>query len=125
MGLFDKVNLMKLKTAGENLKNKVKDAIGDELLNINKTNYTIPIDYASFPTLNATIINLSEKDVTNYKRCTINYTKVLPDEMNNYITLIENNGYKRHNNVRFDKDNTYIIMEYSDHLLTLVFHIKK
>ena len=52
------------------------------------------------------------------------YHNLSEDLVNNYRNKIINNGYEQATSVRYEKGNTYIIVDNNDDVLTLVYHIK-
>ena len=57
----------------------------------------------------------------------MDFTHVSDQEISDYISKITSLGYIKGSDVRYDKGNTYIIIEYSPRskYLKLVFHIKR
>ena len=56
----------------------------------------------------------------------MDFYSVTEQEVENYRNQIRGEGYVQNTDVRFDKENTYIIVDYSSGSdLNLVFHIKK
>ena len=84
----------------------------------------VPEEYLDFPQFEGTITDLSTKKIDKYHRCTIDYKDVTVDAVNAYKVRITDAGYIKGSDVRYDKDNTYIILEYEDTCLHLVFHVK-
>ena len=105
-----------LKKGVENLEEKVGNA--------EKRNYEVPEKYSDFPAFEGTITSLNEKSTSNYERCTIDYSNISVEDLNNYIDVVINNGYVKNSKVRYDKSNTYIIIEPKSNNLHVVFHIK-
>ena len=85
---------------------------------------TVPEEYLSFPQFEGTIAELSTKKIDKYHRCTIDYKNVTTDKINAYKVSIIDAGFVKGSDVRYDKDNTYIILEVNDTDLHLVFHVK-
>ena len=133
MGLFD--NLVKafndsglkdgISEVGKELE-KTVNTVGSELnnLNGNKTVKTVPSEYSHFPQFNCLIKDVTTKNIDKYHRCTIDYKDVTEDQVNAYISKIEEVGFKKGSDVRYDRDNTYIILEKDIPSLHLVFHVK-
>ena len=55
----------------------------------------------------------------------MNFYNVTEQEVSDYISKINSLGYIKGSNVRFDKGNTYIIVDKNYGDLNLVFHIKR
>lgn len=55
----------------------------------------------------------------------MNFYNVTDREVEDYIYKLRTLGYERGSNVRFDKGNTYIIVDNGSSSLNLVFHIKR
>ena len=142
MGLFDMFKNID-KDAINKLGKEVMDGLQDaanSVKNYNNENPTstkettqntevandISSEYSEFPTLGKKTSDISYKNESNYKRCTMQYYNVTKQEIEDYIAKIESLGYVKGSRVRYDKGNTYIIVDdeaYCD--LELVFHIKK
>ena len=105
MGFFDK-----LQKIGKALQSNIKDMS--------------PI-YNKFPQFDGKLASLYEKDTPKYMRCTMDYRSVSSLDFENYIYQITEAGFIQESNIRYEKENTYIIVEYSNRMLHLVFHIKK
>ena len=86
--------------------------------------FTIPNEYQNFPVFDGAIIDLTTKKTDKYERCTMKYHNLSEDLVNNYRNKIINNGYEQATSVRYEKGNTYIIIDNNDDVLTLVYHIK-
>ncbi len=87
----------------------------------------IPVEYQFFPVFEKEIKQrIQERKTDKYTRCTIDYNHVSQEESDNYISIVENYGYEKATKVRYDKGNTYIIIEYHPIVkrLHIVFHIK-
>ena len=85
---------------------------------------TVPQDYLVFPQFEGTISEISTKKIDKYHRCTIDYKNVTEEAVKAYIEKIESVGFKKGSDVRYDRDNTYIILEPNVPTLHLVFHVK-
>lgn len=136
MGLFDS-----LKKIGENLGKEIENAVGsdtfknmkDSVMNGNgekpfsaqKETKEIPAEYSEFPKFRDVVTELSTKETPKYIRCTMEFSDSTPQEISDYIAKITSLGYVRGSNVRFDKGNTYIIVDDECGYLHLVFHIKR
>ena len=136
MGLFDNIKKM-----GENLGKEIEKGLNsDAVKNIknavtnatsagNKANSQsskeIPSEYSEFPKFRDITTDLSTKETEKYTRCTMNYRNVTDNEVSEYISKINSLGYVKGSDVRFDKGNTYIIVDSNCGDLNLVFHIKR
>lgn len=129
MGFFN--NLAKL---GEEIKNSeamkgIKDSFkdmdndlrGSSIVNTN----TIPEKYVDFPKFEGTLTSVKIKDENNYERCTMQYENINISDYDNYLNVVTNAGYEKKTKVRYEKGNTYIIIDVSNNHLELVYHIKK
>lgn len=83
--------------------------------------------YINFPKLDKKIKSINENITSNYDRLTMDYSDVSYLEFEMYERNVENYGFEKNSKVRYDKDNTYIILEHNEKRQTLhvVFHIKK
>ena len=135
MGLFDNFvkNVVK-NTIGEEEANKLGDKI-KEFANENKEAFNsatsnvsggkeIPSDYSHFPAFDKPVDKLSTKNESKYKRCTMDIYSAKEEDIDAYREKIESLGYKKMTNVRYEKDNEYIIVESTGSGLHLVFHIR-
>lgn len=135
MGLFDS-----LKKLGEDLGKEIEKGVNSEAFKSVKDTLTnvgasvsnnasqsreIPQEYMGFPKFRETVKNLSTKETPNYTRCTMDFSNVSQDEVDAYTTQLTQLGYVKNTAVRYDKGNTYIIVDYAYGELNLVFHIKK
>lgn len=84
----------------------------------------IPSRYSEFPVFNGIISSLNDKSTPNYVRCTIDYRNTTSTDITNYVNEVISNGYVKNSNVRYDKNNSYIIIEENGNNLHLVYHIK-
>lgn len=129
MGLFDKLAKFGSDLAKSEIRKKIGEEIDkvlpDEIKNVSSSKYTIPSKYSEFPVFDGSIDSLSEKDELKYERCTLDYYNVNNNSFESYVTKVVSLGYKKNTNVRYDKDNKYIIIDYKSNHLHLVFHIKK
>lgn len=107
----------------EDLKKFGKD-IGITSGSTNSEPKKVPEDYMSFPQFEGTIKDLSTKKIDKYHRCTIDYKDVTEDQVNAYVVKMIDAGFTKGSDVRYDKDNTYIILEKDVPNLHLVFHVK-
>ena len=90
----------------------------------NTNNYGIPTEYSHFPVFEGKINNVDTKKTDKYQRCSLKYYPVTVDQVNNYINRITSEGYVKASNVRYEKNNEYIIAEDKGSSLRLVFHIR-
>lgn len=108
----------------------VKDA-SDGIRSFSETNTStqkakeIPEQYEDFPKFRDVVTELSTTETDKYIRCTMDFVDATEQEVSNYISKINSLGYVRGSNVRFDKGNTYIIVDTQNGGLNLVFHIKR
>ena len=84
----------------------------------------IPAEYAEFPRFREVVTDVSTKETDKYIRCTMNFQDATEQEISDYISKITSAGYVKGSNVRYDKGNTYIIVE-ENYGLNIVFHIKR
>ena len=84
----------------------------------------IPEEYQEFPKFESKIDDLYIKKIDKYHRCTIDYYNVTDESVNKYISLIEEKGFRKGSDIRYDKNNTYIILEHIKDKLHLVFHVR-
>lgn len=135
MGLFDS-----LKKLGEDLGKEIEKGVNsdafksvkDTLANVGASvsnnasqGREIPEEYMGFPKFRETVKELSTKETPNYTRCTMDFSNVSQDEVEAYTTQLNQLGYVKNSPVRYDKGNTYIIVDYAYGELNLVFHIKR
>ncbi len=119
MGLFD------------DLKNIVANAMGAERVGFadddNTKETKIPEEYAEFPRFEKYTRRVNTKNTSSYTRCTMEFRNITQEEVDNYIDKIKLAGYSQGSKVRFDKGNTYIIVDYRETYdgLEIVFHIKR
>ena len=85
----------------------------------NNDKYTIPEEYKEFPVLPGVIYHLNTKKTDKYQRCTIKYNNL----SENVVTQYKNKIVKA-TDVRYEKNNTYIIVDFNGSDLELVYHIK-
>ena len=135
MGLFDS-----LKKLGEDLGKEIEKGVNSEAFKSVKDTLTnvgasvsnnvsqsreIPQEYMGFPKFRETVKNLSTKETPNYTRCTMDFSNVSQDEVDAYTNQLTQLGYVKNSPVRYDKGNTYVIVDYAYGELNLVFHIKR
>ena len=63
-----------------------------------------------------------EAKTNKYNRLTITYKGTIKDE---YISALRDNGYQEGSKVRYDKGNTYVIVEPTGSNTKIAYHIKK
>ena len=131
MGLFDRLIKKAVSTATNtitdtiientvkpNVEKVVKDSLG-----IEEVKYDIPSVYASFPVYSGSMVSKPvETNTSKYTRLTINYAGSIDNE---YVNTLLSNGYIKGSNVRYDKENTYVILEADGSNTRVVYHIKK
>lgn len=133
MGLFDNIVKQASKFVSNAIEDKVFDNFADSVknnLNIdnNKTtstlqNYTIPERYNHFPKYIGTIVEKPvERETNKYTRITIRYSGSPSSE---FISSLAQNGFIKGSSVRYDKGNTYIIVDDLGNKTEIVYHIKK
>lgn len=83
----------------------------------------VPTKYSDFPNYNGKIKNAPKETVTDkYSRLTILYKGSPKKE---YYDLLNMMGYVQGSDVRFDKDNTYVIVEKIGFNTKIAYHIKE
>ena len=119
MGFFDK-----LKNIGKAIKSNIPGDIKDGINHISKdfnkdissnidsssAENTIPDKFNKFPSFDGEISHVSEKETPSYILCAYEITRA---------------GYIQQSNDRYEKENTFIIVEYIEKTLHIVFHINK
>lgn len=89
----------------------------------NSSNVDIPLKYSNFPTYPGNIKKEPQETVTDkYCRLTIFYKGSPKKE---YFDLLNMMGYLQGSDVRFDKDNTYVIVEKIGFNTKIAYHIKE
>ena len=135
MGLFD--NLVKsvsdlakteeAKKLKENLQSVAKNLDVNENAagGSSSSNYSIPEEYSHFPVFNGKIGELITKKEEKYKRCSMDYYNAEAADIDAYIKTIEEAGYEKKTDVRYEKNNEYIIVDRAaDSGLNIVYHVK-
>lgn len=94
---------------------------------VNLTEETIPLNipskYSEFPNYSGKIKTAPKETVTEkYSRLTIFYKGSPKKE---YYDLLNMMGYVQGSDVRFDKDNTYVIVEKIGFQTKIAYHIKE
>ncbi len=139
MGLFDSL----LKKATKAVSNTLLDEIGNTIkdnLNINQTinnesthnipnttntskTYEIPEKYNEFPKYPGQIIKKPvERTTDKYIRITLRYNGTPSAD---YISTLLQAGFVQGSSVRYDKNNTYVIVDNLGKQTEIVYHIKK
>ena len=136
MGLLDS-----LKKLGDNISKEIEKGVNSEAFKsvkdtlanvsasvsnaVNPQEKEIPQEYMGFPKFKETVKNLSTKETPDYTRCTMYFSDGSRDDLEAYTNQLEQLGYVKNSLVRYDKGNTYIIVDYAFEKLILVFHIKR
>ncbi len=145
MGLFDS-----LKKIGEDIEKEIEKGINSEgfkdfknamegavkdasngIRSFTETNSSaqnlkaIPEAYREFPTFREGAPYLKTTETEKYIRCTMEYPNASDQEISEYVSKINSLGYVKGSEVRYDKGNTYIIVDTENGGLNLVFHIKR
>jgi hypothetical protein len=108
--------------------NEIKNTTG---INTEQSNSSsgkeVPSEYSEFPRFSKNPDDITTKETEKYTRCSMTFYSATAEEIQNYASQIESLGYTKNTKVRFDKGNTYIIVDDdpSNGDLNLVFHIKK
>ena len=131
MGLFDRFITKAVRTATNTITdtiidNTVKPAAQQTVkdsLGIKDVKYDIPSTYSDFPEYPSSMTSKPYETKTDkYTRLTITYSGNIKSEYEN--TLLAS-GFSRGSNVRYDKGNTYVIVESLGSNTKIVYHIKK
>lgn len=150
MGLFDSLkNITKgdldnlTKKIADNIEGVANDIVGGVASDIKKVtdNYSskeaaapyqenkkeIPAIYSDFPKFSKNPDDFITKETDKYTRCSMTYNNVTNEEIQSYIMRVQSQGYYKGSKVRYDKSNTYIIIDNNppSGALNIVFHIKK
>jgi len=97
--------------------------IGFENRQRNLSNYTVPEKYKFFPTYDGTLRSLpQERNTYDYDRLTLLYEGTISE---NFLDKLYFEGFHKATDVRYDKDNTYIIVEGNGFVTKIAYHIKK
>lgn len=129
----------KLKNIGKAIKSNIpgdikegidhisKDFNKDISSNIDSTSIenTIPDKFNKFPNFDGKISHVSEKETPSYISCALTYENVSSLDFEDYLYEITRAGYIQQFNDRYEKENTFIIVEYTDNTLHTIFHINK
>ena len=101
------------------LKKKAEEYIGSEL---SSNNSNIPLKYSDFPVYHGEIkTQPTETKTPKYSRLTILY-KGKPNK--EFLEQLNMMGYIQGSDVRYDKDNTYVIVEKIGFNTKIAYHIK-
>ena len=128
MGLFDKLvkevaNRVVDKAIVPEVKRSVNESLGKSIKSVS---YDIPGEYSEFPEFSG---NMSQRptivNTDKYKRVTLHYDNVSSGMISEYQNVLQDNGYTRGSNVRFDKGHTYVIVEEDGTNLKIAYHVKK
>ena len=128
MGFFNNIIKQFAKNVSQNIENEIKQTISNSLgIQTQPTNtttkFSIPEKYNMFPKYEGTLIEKPIETETNkYCRVRLIYKNKLNPE---FISTLLQNGFVKGSDVRYDKDNTYIIIENSTRKTEIVYHIKK
>lgn len=106
-----------------NITNEVRDTINENKPK-QESRYKVGEKYLHFPQFDGVLDDVSEKKESTYERCTMDYYHATNEEIDKYANEVVEKGYKKMTNVRYEKDNEYIIIENRNNYLHLVFHIK-
>ena len=88
-----------------------------------ENNINIPLKYSDFPLYNGKIFSKPvETSTDNYDRLTMFFKGTPSFE---FISLLKSSGYEQNSDVRFDKDNTYVIVERYGNRTKIAYHIKR
>lgn len=113
MGLFDHLIKEVITSA--------TDAIKPNLFK--EINEPIPSTYNMFPSYPGDLVEKPKETATDkYTRLTLRYRGAPLQE---YYDLLFRSGYTRGTDVRYDKDNTYIIVEEVGKDTKIAYHIKR
>ena len=86
----------------------------------------IPNEYSEFPRFPVKANQVNETKTHNYHRVSMYYFNYDSEQLKEYISRIGSDGYIQSTKVRYDKGNTYIIVdEMNGGTLNIVFHIKR
>ena len=122
MGLLDRLINSAIDAAANKLDEKLQNTIENKFGG-NKKEYTLPEEFSFFPKYEGTIVNGPERKSTEkYERITV-FFEGLPN--NEYISQIQENGFYKASDVRYEKGNTYIIVDTNRGYTKIAYHIKK
>ena len=134
MWFFDKLKNIG-KAVKSNIPGDIKDGINHITEDFNKDIYsnidnssienTIPDKFSKFPSFDGKISHISKKETPLYISCALTYENVSSLDFEDYLYEITRAGYIQQSNDRYEKENTFIIVEYTEKTLHTVFHINK
>ena len=134
MSFFDKLKRI-INAINSNIPKDIKSSINnitkdldDDISNsINKSEEkkSIPNIYSDFPIFDGEITKISEKSISKYTRCILDYENISSLDFEDYLYDITRAGYIQESNIKYAKKNTYIIVVYSQTSLHIIFHINK
>ena len=102
------------------LKKKAEEYITGET---SSNTIDIPLKYSDFPVYSGSIKTAPQETITDkYSRITIFYKGAPKKE---YYDLLNMMGYVQGSDVRFDKENTYVIVEKIRNMTKIAYHIKE
>ncbi len=135
MGLFDKL-VKEVKGAlnsdeVQKFKADVQNFVDNDIKNVvpqsnssSSNGKTIPEEYSHFPVFESELGGVRTKKEAKYKRCTMEYYKATKEEIEAYRKKIQDAGYEKMTDVRYEKDNEYIIVDENVSPMEVVFHVK-
>jgi len=128
MGLFNNIVRKASRIISDSIENKIVDEVRNsvndafDIKSNNIKNYTIPEKYNIFPKYEGSIIQKpTQKNTNNYSRITIRYNG---SPNSQYISTLIQNGFIQASPVRYDKGNTYVIVDNLGNKTEIVYHIK-
>ena len=140
MGLFDGLKKM-VADAGKDLNiGNIKDDLNKIGIDLNsedpfggtaqdrkeKKSASIDAEYCDFPLFPIEPKKVRYTKTRKYHRCSMDFSNYDERDIEDYKYKITSMGYVQNTKVRFDKDNTYIIVDPEAHYgLNIVFHIKR
>ena len=134
MWFFDKLKNIG-KAVKSNIPGDIKDGINHISKDFNKdissnidsssAENTIPDKFNEFPCFDGKISRVSKKETPIYISCALTYENVSSLDFEDYLYEITRAGYIQQSNDRYEKENTFIIVEYTEKTLHTVFHINK
>lgn len=90
----------------------------------NSSSETLDSRYDAFPVFSTNPSNVTYKSTDKYMRCSLDFNKVTNEEVDRYIMRLSGNGFSKKTDVRYEKDNTYVIVDKQGKALNIVYHIK-
>jgi len=133
MGLFDNFLKKASKVVSDAVESEafgeLKKAVTDKLnsedngITNNFKSYAIPEKYNMFPVYNGNMLGKPvERNTIHYERITTRYSGAPSSE---FISSLLHNGFVKGSTVRYDRANTYVIVEDLGNKTEIVYHIKK